>query len=122
MSTSGRNNFSSLPLANNVPRLPPINNTIVGSGMPQADLPNLASGGNMHVDNAKSTIVNPPDHLRAAHILIAFLAAATETEQQDDDKRSIGQNYCIRTAADSPYLAAGIIACNHIVVVDTLCT
>jgi hypothetical protein len=64
----------------------------------------------------------PPDHLRAAHILIAFLAAAAETEQQDVDNRSIGRNYCIRTAADGPYVAAGIIACNHIIVVDTSCT
>ncbi len=63
-----------------------------------------------------------PDHLRAAHILIAFLAAAAETERQDDDNRSIGRNYCIRTAADGPYVAAGIIACNHIFVVDTSCT
>jgi hypothetical protein len=60
MSTSGQNNFLSPPLANNVPLLPPINNTIVGSGMPQADLPNLASGGNTHVDNTKLTVVNPP--------------------------------------------------------------
>ncbi len=64
----------------------------------------------------------PPDHLRAAHILIAFLAAATETEQQDNDNRSIGRNDCFRTAADGPYVAVCIFACNHIIVVDTLCT
>ncbi len=64
----------------------------------------------------------PPDHLPAAHILIAFLAAAAETEQQDDDNRSIGRNYCIRTTADGPYVAAGIVVCNHIFVVDTACT
>jgi hypothetical protein len=64
----------------------------------------------------------PPDHLRAAHILIAFLAAAAETKQQDDDNRSIGRNYCIRTTADGPYVAVGIIACNNIVVVNISCT
>jgi hypothetical protein len=67
-------------------------------------------------------LLTPPNHLRAAHILIAFLAAAAETEKQDDDNKSIGRNYCIGTAADSPYVAAGIVACKHIVVVDTLCT
>jgi hypothetical protein len=122
MSTSSRNSFSSPPLADNVPHLPPINNTIVGSDMPQADSPNSASGGNAHVDNAKLTVDDPPDHLHAGHILIAFLAAAVETKQQDDDNRSIGRNYCIRTTADGPYMAAGIFACNHIVVVNTSCT
>ncbi len=67
-------------------------------------------------------LLTPPDHLRATHILIAFLAADKEIEQQDDDNRSIGRNYCIRTAADGPYVAAGIIVCNHIVIVDTSCT
>ncbi len=64
----------------------------------------------------------PPNHLRAIHILIAFLAAAVETKKQDDDNGSIGRNYCIGTAADGLYVAAGIVACNHIVVVDTSCT
>ena len=64
----------------------------------------------------------PPNHLRAAHILIAFLAADAETKKQDDDNRSIGRNYCIGTTADGPYVAAGIVACHHIVVVDTSCT
>jgi hypothetical protein len=64
----------------------------------------------------------PQNHLRAAHILIAFLAAAMETKKQDNDNRSIGRNYCIRTAADGPYVAAGIVPCNHIIVVDTSCT
>jgi hypothetical protein len=64
----------------------------------------------------------PQNHLRAAHILIAFLAAAAETEQQDDDNRSIGRNYCIGTTLDGPYVAAGIVVCKHIVVVNALCT
>jgi hypothetical protein len=67
-------------------------------------------------------LLTPPNHLCAAHILIAFLAAAAETEQQDNDIRSIGWNYCIKTTTDGPYVAAGIVACNHIVVVDMLCT
>jgi hypothetical protein len=41
-----------------------------------------------------------------------------ETMQQDDDNRSIGWNYCIGTAAEGPYVAAVIIACNHIVIVN----
>jgi hypothetical protein len=64
----------------------------------------------------------PPNHLHATHILIAFLAAPAETEQQDDANRFIGQTYCIRTAADSPYAAAGIVTCNHIILVNMLCT
>ncbi len=67
-------------------------------------------------------LLTTQNHLRATHILIAFLAAAAETKQQDNDNRSIGQNYCIGTIADSPYVAAGIVACKHIVVVDALCT
>ncbi len=122
MSTSGQNNFSSPPLADNVPCLPPINNTIIGSVIPQADSPNSASGGNTHVDNAKLTVVDPPRSPPRRPYLIAFLAAAAETKQQDNDNRSIGWNYCIRTTADGPYMAAGIVACNHIIVVNTLCT
>jgi hypothetical protein len=60
--------------------------------------------------------------LRAAHVLIAFLTTAAETEQQDNANRSIGKTYCIGTAADGPYAAAGIIVCNYIVIVYALCT
>ena len=67
-------------------------------------------------------LLTPQNHLRAAHISIAFLAATAETEQQDDDNRSIGQNYCIRTTAEGSYVAAGIVACKDIVVVDASCT
>jgi hypothetical protein len=42
---------------------------------------------------------NPANHLRFAHILIAFLVAAAETKEQDDDNSSTGRNYCIGTAA-----------------------
>ncbi len=44
-----RNNFSSHPLAGNLSPLPPIVNTIVGSVLAQADLPNSASVRNAHV-------------------------------------------------------------------------
>jgi hypothetical protein len=64
----------------------------------------------------------PQNHLHTAHILIAFLANATETEQQNNDYRSIGWNYCIGTTTDGPYVAAGILACKHIIVVNALCT
>jgi len=43
------NNFSSPPLAGDLPPLPPIVNTIVGSVLTQADLPNSASVRNAHV-------------------------------------------------------------------------
>jgi hypothetical protein len=67
-------------------------------------------------------LLTPQNHLYAAHILIAFLAPAAETDQQDDDNRSIGLTYCIKTTADSPYVAAGIVACKHIIIADVLCT
>jgi hypothetical protein len=64
------------------------------------------------VTDKTQPLLTPPNHLRAAHILIAFLAPTAETEKQDDNNRSIGRNYCIGTAADGPYVAAGIVACN----------
>jgi hypothetical protein len=67
-------------------------------------------------------LLTPPNHLCAAHILIAVLAATVETKQQDNDTRSIGWNYCTGTTTDGPYVAASIVPCNHIVVVDTSCT
>ena len=44
-----RNNFSSPLLAGDLPPLPPIVNTIVGSVLAQADSPNSASVRNAHV-------------------------------------------------------------------------
>ena len=69
-------------------------------------------------------LLTPQNHLHAAHILFAFLAAAkeTETEQQDDDNRFLGQNYCIGTVADGPYVAVGIVACKRILVINASCT
>ncbi len=86
------------------------------------ELASLSSGPNEHVDNAKLTVFYPTNHLCAAQILIAFLTTAAKTEQQNDDNRSIGQNYCIGTATDGPYVAVGIVACNHIIIVDASCT
>jgi hypothetical protein len=63
-----------------------------------------------------------PNCLRAAHVLTAFLTAAAGTKLLDDADRSIGQTYCVGTAGDGPYAAAGIIACNHTVVFDASCT
>ena len=91
-----------------------------------AEWPNLASTRNAHVANigdaANRLLSTPPNHLRTAHISIALPTAAAETERQDDANRSIGWTYCIGIAADGPYAAAGIVACNRIVVVDALCT
>ncbi len=67
-------------------------------------------------------LLTPQNHLRAAHISIIFLAAAVETKQQDYGNRSMGWNYCIGTTTDGPYVAAGIVACKHIVVVNASCT
>ena len=82
-------------------------------------VPNLASACNAHIaniGNAENRLSSiPPNCLHAAHISIAFPAAATETEQQDDANRSIGWTYCIRTAADGQYAAAEIVSCNGIV-------
>ncbi len=47
---------------------------------------------------------------------LPFFAAAEKTEQQDDANNSIGGTYCIGTATDGPYVAAGIVTCNHIVI------
>jgi hypothetical protein len=67
-----------------------------------------------------TSLLQPPNknHPRAAHILIAF----TKTKQQDYGNRSIGRNYCIGTTADGPFVAASIVACKQIVVVDASCT
>ncbi len=60
---------------------------------------------------------------RAAHVLTAFPAADAVTELLDDVNRwSIGWTYCVGTAGDGPYAAAGIVACNPIVAVDATCT
>ena len=39
----------------------------------------------------------------------AFLTAAAGTERHDDANRSIGETYCVGTAGNGPYAAAGIV-------------
>jgi hypothetical protein len=51
MSIMSRNNFLSPPLADNVPLLPPLNDTIVRSIIAAVDSPNLASGENANVES-----------------------------------------------------------------------
>ncbi len=75
-----------------------------------------------HRQCSKLTVVDPPNCLRTAHILIALPTAAAKTEQQDNANRSIGWTYCIGTAAEGPYMATGIVAWNHIVVFNAPCT
>jgi hypothetical protein len=57
MSIMSRNNFSSPPLADNVPLLPPLNDTIVRSIIAVADLPNLDSGENVNVESGQSSSI-----------------------------------------------------------------
>ena len=44
------------------------------------------------------------------------------TELPDDAIRPTGQTYCIGTAKVGPYVAAGIVACTRIVLINALCT
>ena len=58
----------------------------------------------------------------ASHVLTAFLAAATaRTEPRDASNRSIGRSECVETTGDASGEAAGVIACNRVVVADALC-
>ena len=56
------------------------------------------------------------------YVPTAFPAAAAVTELPDDVNRSIGRTYCVGTAGDGPYLAAGIVGCNRIVAGNASCT
>ena len=117
---------SPLPLVCDQNPLHPLSDNIYESVTAAAEWPNLAYARKVHVANignaANRLLWTPPNRLHAAHILVALPTAAAETEQQDNANRSIGQTYCIGTAADSPYAAAGIVACNRIIVVNALCT
>ncbi len=53
-----------------------------------AALPNLATTPNGAYHHRKSTIVNPPNCLCAAHVTTAVLAAIVETKLQDAANRS----------------------------------
>ena len=74
----------------------------------------------MPIEAANQPLLTPPNGLRAAHVPTAFPAAAAVTELPDDVNRSIGRTYCVGTAGDGPYAAAGIAACSqhfvHIIV------
>ena len=59
--------------------------------------------------------------LRAAHVLTAFLAAAAGTERRDACNRSIGRIECVETTGDASGEAAGVVACNRVIVADALC-
>jgi hypothetical protein len=126
MVTTTMDTFSPPPLVRNQNPLHPLTNNTHESVTAAAEWPNLASAWNAHIANIGNTanrlLLTPLNCLRAAHILIALPTAAAETEQQDDANRSIGGTYCIGTATDGPYAAAGIAACNRIVVVDAPCT
>jgi len=84
--------------------------------------PNSATASNGAHRSRKLTVVDPPNGLRATHVPTAFPAAAAVTELPDDVNRSIGRTYCVGTAGDGPYVAAGIVACNRIIAVDASCT
>ncbi len=56
------NNFTIPPSDSALPPLPPINNTIVGSGTAAADLPKLASIGNAHVGSLADEFLNSRSH------------------------------------------------------------
>jgi hypothetical protein len=71
---------------------------------------------------SKSTIVDPPNGLRTAHVPTAFPTTAAVAELPNNVNRSIGWTYCDGTAGDGPYAAAGIVACNRIVFVKASCT
>jgi hypothetical protein len=124
--TTTLDTFSPPPLVRDHNPLHPLTNNTHESAPVVAKWPNSASTQNAHVANignaANRLLSTPPNCLCAAHISIALPTAATKTEQQDNANRSIGQTYCIKTAADGPYAAVGIIACNRIVVIDAPCT
>ena len=57
------NNFSPPPLASNLPPLPPIVNTIVGSVLAQADSPNSASVRNAHIASVGDKYFESMSHI-----------------------------------------------------------
>ncbi len=126
MVTTTMDTFSPPPLVCNQNPLHPLTNNTHESAPVAAEWPNSASARNAHVakigDAANRLLSTLPNRLRAAHVLIALPTAAAETKQQDDANRSIGWTYCIGTAADSPYVPVGIVACNCIVVINAPCT
>ena len=114
--------FTTPPLPPLPPPPRPLNDNTHGGALPAAASPNLVAASNGAHRRSKSTVVDPPKGLRVAHVPTAFPAAAAGTELPDDVNRSIGWTYCVGTAGDGPYAAAGIVACNRIVAVVASCT
>jgi len=69
----------------------------------------------------KQSFLPPQNRLCVAHVLTAFLATAAGTEQRDASNRSIGHSKCVKTTGDASGEAAGIVACNRIIIADALC-
>jgi hypothetical protein len=64
----------------------------------------------------------PPNCLRAAHVLTAFLAAAAGAEPRDASNSPMGRIDCVKTTGYAPDKAAGIVvACNRVIVINVLC-
>jgi len=102
--------------------LRPLTDNTHASAIVMVGAPNSATASNGAHRRSKSTVVDPPNGLRAAHVPTAFPTAAAEAELPNDVNRSIAWTYCNGTAGDSPYAAAGIVACNRIVVIEASCT
>jgi hypothetical protein len=65
------------------------------------------------------------DHCRHPQMPSAppmFRLPSSVTKLPEDINRSIWRTYCVGTAGDGPYSAAGIVACNRIVIVNASCT
>jgi hypothetical protein len=60
--------------------------------------------------------------LHSAHVTTASPPLLQGTELPEDANRSIGWTYYVGTAGDGPYAAAGIVACNRIIIINVLCT
>jgi hypothetical protein len=106
--------------------LHPLTDNTLESAPVAAEWPNSASVRNAHfanIGNAANQLLSTPSNcLYTAHFSIALPTATAETEQQGDANRSIAWTYCIGTTTDGPYAAAGIIACNCIIISDAPCT
>ena len=114
--------FTTPPLPPLPPPSRPLNDNTRGGALPAAASPNLVALATVpqNMQNRPSMLI--PNRLDADHVPTAFLTAAAGTELPDDVNRSIGWTYCVGTAGDGPYAAAGIVACNRIVAVVASCT
>ena len=113
--------FFSPPSCSQPKPLRPLINNIHASAIVMVGALNLATASNANGAHrrSKTIVVDPPKGLRAAHVPTAFPTAAAVTELPDDVNRSIVRTYCAVSTGDGPYAAAGIVACNRIVIVTT---